>query len=366
MSRKSRPQKRRARPDHKKKAATIYDVADAAGVSIATVSRFTRGIGRMPEEQRQRIASAIRELGYRPSGLAISLASRLKKSIGLVILKGHRAYTRLVLSEILGGVAGAALDLGWSVNVTLLDASDPEARALDRHVDLVDGSLVLDYAWNEPRIRQLDATGHRIVVLNRFDCPRPHVSVDNAGGARLAADHLLEIGHRRIAILGGAIGVGRVRMDSCAARLRSAGVSPLAALDCKFSQGEAASATRELLASRNRPTALFVASDWMAVGALHAAQEAGFRVPEDLSIVGFDDVIVSQTTRPALTTVRQPLEELGRSGFQLFQELLVDPDHPPRPRLLSTTLVLRGSTALCATPPARGSRATRRTRGSSG
>ncbi len=347
MTRRRRGGTRKGRPDHKKKAATIYDVAAASGVSIATVSRFTRGIGRMPEEQRQRIATAIRELGYRPSGLAISLASRLKQSIGLIILKGHRAYTRLVLSEILGGVAGAALERGWSVNVTLLDHADPEARALDRHIDLVDGSLVLDYAWNEPRVRQLDAAGHRIVVLNRFDCPRPHVSVDNAGGAKLAAEHLLEIGHRRIAVLGGGIGVGRVRMDACVARLRAAGVTPLAALDCRFSQAEAAAAARELLAARLRPTALFVASDWMAVGVLHAAQEMGFRVPDDLSIVGFDDVIIAQTTRPALTTVRQPLDELGRSGFHLFCELLRDPAHPPPPQLLTTTLILRGSTALC-------------------
>lgn len=325
--------------------ATIYDVAAHAGVSIATVSRFLKGIEPIAADTKRRVEASIAKLQYRPSALAASLASRFKQSIGFVISQGSRAYSSLFLSEILSGIAGAAAREGWSVHITMLDKEGSHRPLLDRHADLVDGSLILDEALDDPGVQALVKKGHRVVLMNHRRQGLPSVGIDNAGGARLAVKHLVGLGHRRIACLGGPSPIARERINGFTAALRRSGIKPTVVSDSGFERASAAETARRLLSSKHRPTGILVVSDWMAVGVLEAAASLGIDVPSQLSVVGFDDAIIAEVTSPALTTVHQPLETMGESAFKLFQNLLPRSSAAVAPLLLPTTLVVRKSTA---------------------
>ncbi len=326
--------------------ATIYDVAAHAGVSIATVSRFLKGIEPIAAETKRKVEASVVKLSYRPSALAASLASRFKQSIGFVISQGSRAYSSLFLSEILSGIAGTAASEGWSVHITMLDAAGGHQPLLERHADLVDGSLILDESLDDPGVQALLKKGHRAVIMNRRQPGLPCVGVDNAGGARLAVRHLLSLGHRRIACLGGKSAIARERLEGFTSSLKKSGIRPQVIGDCGFERASALAAARRLLGARPRPTGILVVSDWMAVGVLEAASSLGLSVPGDLSVVGFDDAIISEVTAPALTTVHQPLEEMGRAAFRAFRDILQKSGTTvPAPLLLPTTLVVRNSTA---------------------
>jgi DNA-binding LacI/PurR family transcriptional regulator len=219
--------------------STIYDVANDAGVSIATVSRFLKGFEPIAEETKKRVRASIRRLDYRPSALATSLASRFKQSVGFLIPRGSRAYADLFLSEILSGVSNGAAKHGWSIHITMLADDDSLAAQLQRHAALVDGSLVLDEALDHAAVRALLDSGHRSVLLNALKSRIPSVGIDNIAGSMDAIRHLVALGHTRIACLSGGGEIGRERMKGFRAGLQEAGLKPVALADCEFQRGGA-------------------------------------------------------------------------------------------------------------------------------
>ncbi len=331
----------------RRRRATIYDVARHAGVSIATVSRHIKGFTAISGPTRQRVEEAIRKLSYHPSIVATSLALRRRHSVGLIVPGGQRAYADLFLSEILSGVTAAATKAGWSVHLSMLNPGVDPARLLEHHADLVDGSLVLDKALDHPAVASLVRKGHTAIAVNRTHPDLPWVAFNNEAGTRLAIEHLLSLGHTRIACFGEARGVGGERLRGYAAALARARLKPVALVDARMQRGTAARETVRLLAIRQPPTALAFASDWMATGGLNAARAAGVIVPGDLSLIGFDDALIAEIAAPALTTIRQPLAEMGERAFALFIGSL-DPSRKKRAAartLLEPTLVVRNSTS---------------------
>src|SRR5215471_9271555 len=332
---------------------TIRQIADLAGVSIATVSRVLNGRNDVAPETREAVARVIRENGYTANRSARGLSAGRTGFVGVVVPLVFPAY----FSGILDGAAEALFERDLQIVLSpTREQHDREVSVLDRLHGATDGSLIiLPQESSHELERHLD-NGFRFVVIDplvRLGERIPSVSAANTSGADQAMRHLLDLGHRRIAQIAGPHGwlATEDRRRGYRAALASAGILPDPALEVaavpEIEPGR--KAAEQLLDLPERPTAIFAFNDNIAVGAIQAARGRGLRVPEDLSVVGFDDVELATVVTPALTTVRQPLAEMGRTAVSLLNRLLERQRFETLHLELATRLVVRESTA----PPAR-------------
>jgi len=336
---------------------TIYDVARLAGVSTATVSRSLNGTGQIAPSTQLAIESAIRELGYQPNRVARSLVTRSTQTIALLLPD----ITNPFYGALVSGIEQRTLELGYTI---LLCTTEDDPAREETYLDLlrskqVDGALVDGLLLPADRLARFAAEGFPIVCLDR-DSPSPSVplvQVDNRLGARLATGHLTALGHRRIAHVTGRpeMRISQERIEGYRESLESAGLEyePDLVVSGAFSEDGGFEAGLRLFARDPAPTAVFAANDLSAVGLLEAVAESGRQVPDDVSVVGFDDLRLASYTTPPLTTVRQPAREIGERATTL----LLDMTRGKRPRklrhLLEPQLVVRRSTAA---PPRKGRR----------
>jgi LacI family transcriptional regulator len=336
---------------------TIYDVARLAGVSTATVSRSLNGTGQIAPSTRLAIDAAVSELGYQPNRIARSLVTKSTQTIALLLPE----ITNPFYGSLVSGIEQRTLELGYTI---LLCTTEGDAGREETYLNLlrsqqVDGALVDGLVLPPERIASFVAGGFPIVCLD-LDVDStavPLVQVDNVRGGRMATEHLLGLGHTRIAHVAGApeLGISGERVEGYRAALREAGIEPDARLLAagNFTEDGGYEAARELLARRPRPTAVFAANDLSAVGVLAAVAESGRRVPEDVSVVGFDDLRLAAYTTPPLTTIHQPAREIGARATSLLVDLTRGKKVRRRRHLLEPELVVRRSTA---PPPRRGVR----------
>jgi len=339
------PQKRTRRSSSSK--ALIWDIAREAGISIATVSRALNGKAEVAPATRETILRIAQTKGYISGKQAHSLVGR--RLIGFTVPEVRSPY----FVEIMQGAA-EALDT-YEASLVLCPTeyqSERERSLLQRLLhNGVDGALLLFPSESTAELLQLQQSSYPFVVISpAFAVPDPLLVVtatDMAGG-RQATEHLLSLGHRRIGIITGP-------SDWCAtidrlagyyAVLASAGmaVDPALTVRADFTVEGGLQAARWLLDLPDPPTAIFALNDDMAVGTLRAAEERGLCVPEDISIIGFDDALFASYTTPALTSVRQPLRELGRAGVVLLFRKMQGPNIEARRIELSTQLMVRRST----------------------
>ena len=328
---------------------TIREIADEAGVSIATVSRVLNGRGDVSDETRDLVTRVIRENGYTANRSARGLSAGRTGLVGVVVPLVYPAY----FSSIVAGVAEALFERDLHIVLSPTGHEhDREVSVLDRLHGVTDGSLIiLPEESSEELERHLD-NNYRFVVLDPLmplDDRIPSVSAAHMSGADQAMRHLLQLGHRRIAHIAGPKGwvATEDRRRGYRAGFASVGVLPDPALEAEAipeidSGRDAATA---LLALRDRPTAIFAFNDNIAIGAIQAARARGLRVPDDLSVVGFDDVEHATIVTPALTTVRQPLAEMGRTAVSLLSRLMERQSFETLHVELATRLVVRDSTA---------------------
>lgn len=337
---------------------TLQTVADHVGVSRMTVSNAYSRPDQLSSSLRQRILDAAAELGYLgPDPAARALKRGSAKVVGIILPRSLRsAFTEGVISTFLGAVAEELAPTGLAI--TLFGASSDAATVSVRDV-AVDGALVCSadasgVAWLEQR-------GAPLVFVDQDAQPgHSSVNVDDHGGALAASRHIVDLGHRRVGImLGGSGGQAGIVADPSSLppghilkeRLRgwleplsAVGVTPMLAA----SQGNGYGVAREMLSRDDRPTAVLCFSDTRAHEVAAAADDLGLRVPEDLSIVGFDDSPMARSMRPGLTTVRQDVEEKGRSAAAALRLAIEAASHqgtaPMRQHLLPVELVVRGST----------------------
>jgi LacI family transcriptional regulator len=264
----------------------------------------------------------------------------------------------LYFSAILAGVAEAAYDhdLRLLLSPTQHDHAR-EASVLERLTrDVTDGALIVLPEESSPELARVMSDAHPIVIVDPLlplDDRVPSVAVDHRAGADDAMRHLLELGHRRIGAVTGPPGwvATEARRTGYRAALARAGIAfdPVLEVASDFERAAGASAAAMLLSLPEPPTAIFAFNDAIAVGTMRAAHERGVRVPEDLSVIGYDDIAYATMVGPMLTTVRQPLGDLGRTAVNLLLRLLERPSSQPRQIELSTRLVVRDTTA----PPRR-------------
>jgi DNA-binding LacI/PurR family transcriptional regulator len=309
---------------------TLEQVAALAGVSRATVSRVVNGSPRVSPAVRAQVERAVAKLGYVPNRAARSLVTRRGDSVALVVSEPHaRFFSEPFFAGMVRGVSAALA--GTGVQLLLLIAQDlPDRGRLERYVvgGHVDGVLLASLHADDPLPATLERAGVPAVLVGRpagrGGPGASYVDADNRGGARMAVDHLAALGRRRIAIITGGLdmGVGVDRLDGYRDGLAAAGLDggggELEEAGDFTEEGGAAAMTR-LLARPGRPVdAVFAASDLMAAGALRALRAAGRRVPDDVAVVGFEDSAVARYAQPPLTTVRQPIEEMGRQATRLL------------------------------------------------
>lgn len=322
------------------RAATIRDVAARSGVSVATISRVLNATVPVSDDVRARVLAAARELSYVPHAAARSLSTRSTATFGVVLPDLHGEF----FSEVIRGIDLSARRAGYHILVSGSHADRAEMRAvLSALRGRVDGLIVMSPDL-EPETLVSDLPhGLPIVLLNSAVKGWPSLTIDNYGGARDVVNHLVSLGHGRVAFVGGPIHNidARDRRRGYRAAIRATGLEPLE-LDGLFTEESGFDAARAILQITPRPTAVFTANDAMAIGALSSLRESGVRVPEDIALVGFDDVPIARYLAPPLTTVSVPIAELGRSGFELLHALTRG-EPPPPTRKLKTALVVRES-----------------------
>ncbi|MET3351711.1 UNVERIFIED_ORG: DNA-binding LacI/PurR family transcriptional regulator [Arthrobacter sp. UYEF1] len=345
--------------------AGIKDVADRAGLSIATVSRALSGKANVSAKSRQLAKAAADELGFVPSYHASSLASGRNHNVGLVVPSIHRWY----FSSVLEGVSGTLLDAGY--DLTLYNMGDrPERRRsvlsdflLRKRLDAV---ITVALVLSDAEIKQLLAFRRPIVGIGGALAGASTIRIDDARLARTATEHLLGLGHTRIAHITGSAELNQdfklpgIRRDGFETAMQAAGhaVRPEWVVSADFTiQGAYASARKLLASAAGRPTAIFAASDEMAIGAILAARDFGLRVPEDLSVIGMDGHELGEVF--GLTTINQDARGQGALAARILLETLDAgaKQHatgvPPSPAATDleypTEFLIRNSTAV---PPA--------------
>jgi LacI family transcriptional regulator len=342
------------RSDGRPARPTIFDVARSAGVSYATVSRVVNGRAHVRDDTRRRVQAAMRELGYVAHTSARALASGKTQVFGLLAQEFDNAFFALVIRGVDQQVASSGYDL---LLCTTHARREKEAEYVARlSHGMVDGLLIVLPRELPEYVEQLRAEAFPFVIID-YDAEAPGCNVVNASnrvGTRGAIEHLIALGHRRIGFITGrpAVGAAAERLAGYREAMSAAGleVRERDVVPGDFLEPRGYEAARQLLVGPDRPTAIFASSDNAAFGVLRCAREAGMAVPGELSVVGFDDIPEASYVSPPLTTVRQPLREMGRVAVRRLMSLLDDPRQPPAQIVLETELVLRGSTA---PPPGR-------------
>lgn len=329
----------------------IKDIAERAGVSVATVSRALSGSSLVTDETRKRVNALARELNYRPNVSARNLRTRRSMSVLLVVRDvGNPFYL-----EILKGVEATAREAGYAVLMGNTE-NDPDREVeyfnmlRDGHAD---GMILMTGKLPPPQPGESADLSHLpvVIALEMIEGSGfPHVQIDNVAAAQAAVEHLVALGHRRIAHIAGPLPevMALHRREGYRAAMKAAGLEIPEGYEVRgdylLESGEARAA--DLFALAEPPTAIFAANDEMAYGAIHALRRLGRNVPGDVSVVGFDDLYLSKAFYPPLTTVSQPRADIGRTAMSQLLNVLSDGDVGAEPAIvLPTTLNIRGSTA---------------------
>ena len=338
--------------------ATIADVASAAGVSKTAVSFAFNNPERLGQATLERVLGVAHDLGYTPHPAARALSMRRSGTIGVLIPQRlSTVFANPFLSELMQGLGDLCEE--HDLTMLLVPPLDGSLEGAIRQAS-VDGFISLGLGPDDRALEMLDRIGIPTVAVDSESSPgRPAVNVDDEGGARAAAQHLLDLGHRDIAIIVLPPTRAHFGLTPAAARrlagyrdaLDRAGAPEPHTFTAGATRAAGARAFESMPKGRRRPTAVLAMSDMVAIGLMAAAQLAGLKIPDDLSVVGYDDLPMAAWTNPALTTVRQPIIEKGRLAARLLIQRMkgkVVQSPPP----LGTSLVVRGSTS----PPSGGSR----------
>lgn len=332
---------------------TSWDVAERAGVSQATVSRVLNGSPRVAEKTRRRVLAVIAELDYRPNAVARGLVTSRTQMVGLVVSDMTNPFYPQFIEALADRLAERDLRMLFS-----------RTRGTDEHAHVslllgqrVEGLIFMATLLESPTVRELVARRFPLVLANRYvDGVACDVVVgDNRRGAALAAEHLIELGHKRIAIVTGRPDTStcRDRTDGFVAVLErdAEGIDPRLVIQADYHYDEAVRAGLDLLSVKHPPTAIFCENDYMALGVLNAARRLGVDVPGRLSIIGFDAIAMASWDSFRLTTVRQPQAEMASTSVELLHRRLEEGDRAPQRVVFSSDLVVGETTAR-----ARGSR----------
>ncbi len=333
------------------KPVSIRDVAHASGVSLTTVSLvLNQGDQRISQSTRERVLAAIDKLGYRPNRLAQGLQNRRSNILAILVPQLNHTFADVYFGELIGGIYDQASKSGYKI---LLEVATPSFVRQKKYLDLydrcfIDGMLFMGSHEEHVFVSEMKGPRRPFMLVNNVMPLLDHVVCDYAAAGRLAAEHLVKLGHRRVALVHGAMTVQTARS------VREAFTATLAAHQIALPDGQVelghyteeggADAAERLIGRTPDLTAIFAGNDKMAIGAIQRLLSMGKRVPQDVSIIGCDDIHQAAFVTPALTTVRTPLYEVGAQCCKRMIEQLrgkTDACH----EIIPVELVTRNSTA---------------------
>lgn len=328
--------------------STIYDVAKSAGVSIATVSKVINQTGNISEKTRERVLHTMKELQYQPSVVASALTGKKTSTFGLLIPDLANPF----FAEVARNLEDQAQASGYSIVMCSTDNKDRKGL---EYISLmqrkqIDGLIVACQFSDWSLFRDSIADDFPVVLFSK-DIPSLSmhtVTVDDCKGGYQAIQHLASLNHIRIGIVTKDSPSGDYRLQGAKQAMSDAGIPVINDWIVRVNSSiqEAFEGTSRIFAMKERPTALFACNDLLAIGALQAAQQSALRVPEDLSIIGFDDTILSKIVIPRLTTISQPIQEMARETIQLLLRQSEKPDVPKQKIVFHPQLVLGLSSRL--------------------
>ena len=329
---------------------TLEDIAQKAGVSRSTVSRVINEHPNVRADVRQRVLQVIRSTDYHPNAAARTLASQRSWMIGLVLPRSVSAFfTDPYFPHLTQGVAQACNQYNYTLGLFLIGSKEDEEKIIPRvsRRGFLDGILVQTGQLGEQLIDRLANSKIPLVIAGRPFNPDgvSYIDVDNTDAAYNAVSHLIRLGYQRVATITGpannttSIDRKEGYLRALAERDRPLDESLVAEGD--FTEASGYYAMQRLLPAK--PDAVFAASDIMAVGAMRAVREAGLAIPDDVAFVGFDDLPLASFPDPALTTVRQPVNQFGSSAVGILVDLIEKGIRPPRRVMMVTELVIRDS-----------------------
>lgn len=329
------------------KPVTLEEVARVAGVSRATVSRVVNQVPTVDREIRETVERAIKATGYRPNQAARSLVTRRAGSIALVLPEGGRILGDPFFGRVVQGAMSVVDPLGLHLVITLAGSSTYQNLLGDLRQGRLDGAILMHTYLDDPLPGLLVESGVPVVLSGRPFRPLAitQVDVNQAAGVRLAAEHLVARGCRRVGTISGPLTtpVGQDRLAAFRVAMAEHGQDDVPMAEGDFSSDSGAVAAGELVGGHPDIDGLFIASDLMAHGALPVLRRAGRRVPDDLAVVGFDDSSTALVCDPKLTTVRQPVEDMAAELVRLLLEHVETPDRPVRSVVFEPSFVVRES-----------------------
>ncbi|MEK0314773.1 LacI family DNA-binding transcriptional regulator [Cohnella sp. 56] len=341
-----------------------YDIARLAGVSRKTVQRVLNNAASVKPATRDKVLRVMQEHHYEPNSAARQLSSRKANTMGLFIVQDKPLYTLhtddLFYGPIIGAIISRCAELGYTTLVSVLDLSDIESLFSMYRQKSIDGGFIVSWSDLRPVIDRMAVAGFKVGLFDEGfyhapEVPIPHL--DNRRSARDAARYLLELGHRDIGILTGDMNnfTAQERLKGYTEALRERGIEPAESRICygQFTEEDGVRAVERWLAAGDLPKALLCSNDLMAYGALKALSGRGVSVPDDISVVGFDDLLVSQYTYPPLTTMKVPRVDMAVHVADCLVAL-VEEREPPAPEQFVASLTERQSCAPAR--PARGDR----------
>jgi DNA-binding LacI/PurR family transcriptional regulator len=329
---------------------TIYDVAKKAGVSIATVSNVVNGTGKIGDKTKLKVLEIMKEINYRPSVVASALMGKSTYTIGLLIPDISNPF----FAEIARSVEDRGHELGFNLVICSTD-NNPKKEA--QYLSLlkqksVDGIILGTGLRNDITLKELQEENVPIAVIARetTSITANSVLVDDYSGGYQATSHLIELGHERIAVIAEDLNVmssrERVRGYKQALEEKGLNVDEKYILVSDFTVEDGKKITHQLLDSDNPPTAVFACNDMLAIGVIQAARDKGYNIPEKLSVVGFDNTILATVTDPPLTTVAQPILEMGHQVVDLLIQEIKEKKKVKKRIMLSPDLIVRKTTSV--------------------
>ena len=326
---------------------TIKDVARHAGVSITTVSRILNHHPYVADDLRDRVEKAIDELGYRPSRVAQRLRATESNLVGVIFSDiANQFYI-----EALRGIEQTLSQQGMSVLISNADSDQKREEYFINLMQMEDvaGLIIAPTKEDSPALVTAHSLGLPIVVIDRrmLNMEVDTILADNFNGTLRAIHHLVQLGHKRIGVVSGPLHLtsARERYTGYLQAMSDAGLAVETNLTRfgDYRQASGYTLTRELLEMPNSPSALFVANNQMTIGALNAIHDGKWIIPDNIAVIGFDDLSWAVSLNPPLTTVAQPTFEIGIRAADLLIERISTPDRPPRTIVLETRLIVRES-----------------------
>ena len=326
---------------------TMRDVAERAGVSPTTVSRVLNNTHYIAEETKTRVLEVVQELNYFKNVHARRLATGKSDLFGLVISDIANPF----FPEVIRGFQTAAWDRGFDTLLLNTEYSQDRTQSIIRKLVESDvrGVAIMTSSIDNTATQELTSSGIGVVFSNLCSAGKlvSNITVDYSRGISQAIEHVAQLGHRRAAVIGGPEGnrTAATIAQSLVAGLTQHGMRPVPVMNSDYRVDAGASAVKEILHAPKTPTVVFCGSDLIAMGAMSALEESGVKIPEDISIVGIDNISFAILARPPLTTISVPREELGATAFQALERMSQLKRHRGAEYTLRTELVVRKSTA---------------------